>query len=345
MLDQAPRTLIACAVALWTAAQPGALPADVNWMVQQAGGFPPDQIAALNAGKVISRTDVSRDDREAAAVAIVRIAAPRERVVDYFRQLVTYVDGEVTLQFGIVSRPPKSADLTSLTLDSDDLDALRSCRPGRCDVRLGGASIAEARTAVDWNAPTATDRANEWARSKVLAYLSGYLERGDAALITYDDQSKPVALADEWRGIIRNSPILAVYAPPLPRYLTEFPRASVPGMTDEFYWDRQHYAGLKPILGLTHMVTWRDAQRPDRVVVAQKQLYSSHYFFGSLATTIFLQAPESTSPVTYVVYANRSRGDLMSGGFGGLKQRVAEGIVKRAAEDTLGRMKQALETP
>jgi hypothetical protein len=345
MLDQVQRILVVCAVAMWAAAQPGSLPADLNWLVQQNGGFPPDEIAALNAGKVISRADVSRDDREAAAVAIVRIASPKERVIDYFRQLVTYVDGEVTLQFGTFSRPPRSADLTSLTLDSDDIDALRSCKPGDCDMRLGGASIADVRSAVDWKAPAAADRANEWARARMLAYLSGYLERGDAALITYDDQSKPVKQADEWRGIVRNSRILNVYAPPLTRHLTEFPRASVTGMTDEYYWDRQHYASLKPILGLTHMVTWRDPKRPDRVVVAQKQLYSSHYFFGSLAVTIFLQDPQATPPVTYVVYANRSRGDLMSGGFGGLKQRVAEGIVKRSAEDTLGRMKQALEAP
>jgi len=346
MLDQMQRVLVVCAVALWAAAQPGTLPADLNWMLEQHVGFSPDEIAALKAGKVIARADVSNDDREAAAVAMVRIAAPKERVADYFRQLVTYVDGEVTQQFGTFSRPPRSADLATLTLDSDDITALRSCRPGDCDLRLGGASIADVRSAVDWKAPAATDRANEWARSKMLAYLSAYLERGDAALISYDDQSKPVRLADEWRGIIRNSPILGVYAPSLPRHLTEFPRASVPGMSDEFYWDRQHYASLKPILGLTHMVTWRDPKRPDRIVVAQKQLYSSHYFFGSLATTIFLQDPhDTTPPVTYVVYANRSRGDLMSGGFGGLKQRLAEGIVKRSAEDTLGRMKQALETP
>jgi hypothetical protein len=331
---------------LTAAAQSASLPADLNWMLSQAGGFTPDQVAALKAGSVISRTDVSRDDREAAAVAIVRIAAPKERVADYFRQLVTYVDGQVTLQFGPFKSPPQSADLTPLTLDSDDIDALKSCRPGGCDIRLGGASIAEVRSAIDWNGPGAADRANDWARGKILAYLSAYLDRGDAALLTYDDQSKPVKLADEWRGILRNSPILNVYAPALPRHLTEFPRASVPGMTDEFYWDRQHYASLKPILGLTHMVTWRDPKRPDRIVVAQKQLYSSHYFFGSLATTIFLQDPqETTPPVTYVVYANRSRGDLMSGGFGGLKQRVAESIVKRSAEDTLGRMKQALEAP
>jgi hypothetical protein len=168
MLDHVQRILVVCAVALWTAAQPGPLPVDLNWLVQQDGGFPPDEIAALNAGKVISRADVSRDDREAAAVAIVRIAAPKERVIDYFRQLVTYVDGEVTLQFGTFSRPPRSADLASLKLDSDDIDALRSCKPGDCDMRLGGASIADVRSAVDWKAPAAADRANEWARARML---------------------------------------------------------------------------------------------------------------------------------------------------------------------------------
>jgi hypothetical protein len=200
------------------------------------------------------------------------------------------------------------------------------------------------RSAVDWKAPGASERASEWARSKLLAYVSAYLDRGDTALITYDDQSKPIRLADEWRGIIQKSSLLAVYAPSLPRYLTEFPNASVPGMTDELYWDKQHYTSLKPILGVTHMITWRDPQRPDRIVVAQKQLYASHYFFGSLATTVFLEdRHDASAPVTYVVYANRSRGDMMSGGFGGLKQRLAEGMVKKSAEDTLGRMKQALE--
>jgi len=340
------RTLLACAAAMSTIAQPAPLPADLTWLLQQGALFTSDQVADLNAGKVISRTDVSRDDREAAAAAIVRISSPMERVAAYFHQMVSYEDGEVTLGFGTFSRPPGAPDLARLKLDADDVEDLQSCRPGRCNVRMGGASMADVRSAVDWKSPGAVDRASEWARSKMLAYVSSYLERGDAALITYDDQSKPVKLADEWRGIIRNSPFLAVYAPVLPRYLTEFPRASVPGMTDELYWDKQHYTSLKPILGVTHMVTWRDPQRPDRIVVAQKQLYASHYFFGSLATTVFLEdRTNASAPVTYVVYANRSRGDLMSGGFGGLKQRLAESVVKQAAEDTLGRMKQALEAP
>src|SRR5215467_10793774 len=94
------RTMLACAAALSALAQPAPLPADLNWLLQQGALFSPDQVTALNAGKVIARTDVSRDDREAAAAAIVRISAPMERVVAYFHQLLSYVDGEVTLGFG-----------------------------------------------------------------------------------------------------------------------------------------------------------------------------------------------------------------------------------------------------
>ena len=79
-------------------------------------------------------------------------------------------------------------------------------------------------------------------------------------------------------------------------------------------------------------------------MVAQKQIYASHYFDGSLAVTLLLQDPKDVDPpITYVVYFNRSRGDLLKGGFGGIKRRVAEEAASSAAQDTLGAMKRALE--
>lgn len=49
------------------------------------------------------------------------------------------------------------------------------------------------------------------------------------------------------------------------------------------------------------------------------------------------------APATYLVYANRSRGDLLKGGFGGLKRSVARSQARKAAEETLGTMKRMLE--
>ena len=104
------------------------------------------------------------------------------------------------------------------------------------------------------------------------------------------------------------------------------------------------------MIGVTHMVTWLDPAQPERVVIAQKQIFASHYFFGSLAVTLVQQDPSASKPTTYVVYANRLRGDLLrgtqatrqSGLLGrvnavaaGFQRRVGEELVKQSAEQLL----------
>jgi hypothetical protein len=320
-----------------------ALPQDVAWILRDRAQFPAEQLAAVARGEVIARTEVSPSDLEAWAVAAVRISTPKPRAVDYFHQLLSYEDGEVTLQFGTVSNPPRAADFSRLTLDPDDIDDLRSCRPGRCDVRLGPTTARTIGSAIDWRAPDAADRVHAWAREQLTAYVTAYLARGDDALIAYDDQSQPVKLRDMWRGILANSPSLTAYAPALVSYLTEFPRGKLAGLTEQIYWDKERLTGLKPIVFVTHMTRWTDPARPDRTIVAQKQIYASHYFYGSLAVTGFFEDTASPQPATYVVYYNRSRGDLLQGGFGGLQRRIAERAARDSAEQLLGGMKRALE--
>ena len=339
-------TCVAAAFALQAAAraQPAALPPDIAWVLQQKPPFTDADVAALLSGQVIVHANASSERLEAGAIAAVRIRTAKDRAVDYFRQLISFEDGEVTLGFGTFGRPPREADAARLTLDRDDLGDLRACRPGRCAVRIGAAGAAAIGSAIDFRAPDAAARASAWARERLVSYVSSYVDRGDEALLVYDDRSEPVNLRNEWRGIVEGSPALAQYAPALQRYLVDFPKGTLPGATDEIYWDKQHYTGLKPVIGVTHMVTWRDPARPDRALVAQKQIYASHYFDGSLAVTLLLQDPKDVDPpVTYVVYFNRSRGDLLKGGFGGIKRRVAEEAASTAAQDTLGAMKRALE--
>jgi hypothetical protein len=93
------------------------------------------------------------------------------------------------------------------------------------------------------------------------------------------------------------------------------------------------------------MVRWHNPQAPDRITIAQKQIYASHYYNGSLAiTTIVDTTTPGAAASSAVIYFNRSRGDLLKGGFGGgVKRKVAEGQAKKAAEDTLSAMKSALE--
>jgi hypothetical protein len=321
-----------------------ALPPDITWILKSAAQFPDDRLRALERGEVISKAGTSESDQEAGVVAAVRIGAGKELTASYFRQIVDFVDGEVTLQHRLFTQPPKAGDVAQLALSSDEHGDLKACRPGDCAVRIGAAGARAVASAIDWNAPDAAASADAWVRSRLLAYVNDYLARGDAALITYDDKSNAVPLAREWAGIVANSPALKAYAPDLQRYLTGFPKVTLRGVRDEVYWDRQKFTGLKPILGVTHIVTWSDPARSDRILIAQKQIYASRYFYGGLAVTLVLQDPKDVNPpVTYVVYANRSRGDLLKGGFGGLRRRAAEQAVVSSAEDMLTSMKKSLE--
>ena len=56
--------------------------------------------------------------------------------------------------------PPAIGDFADLSLDAGELTALRSCRSGDCDLRLGDTAIQRFQTEVDWSAADAGRRAN-----------------------------------------------------------------------------------------------------------------------------------------------------------------------------------------
>jgi hypothetical protein len=303
--------------------------------------FTAEEIAGLEAGDVVARATLAGQE-EIAVVAAVKIRVPRDRVIDYYGQMISYVDGSVTLGFGRFSTPPAPGDVKDLSFDPSEAADLRSCRPGRCDIRLGGASIDALQKSVDWSAPNVVDRVNAFARKAAVEYVSAYQSRGDEVLVTYNDRTRPVSLLEQWRGILGNIAYFHEYAPELKAYLEQFPRGSLPGGRDVFYWVKENY-GLKPVLSIVHGVVYQPPSRADRAFVVQKQIYASHYYDGSLAIATALSATENAAPVTYLLYANRSRGDMLRGGFGGLKRNAAQSQARKAAQETLGTIKRQLE--
>lgn len=302
--------------------------------------FTPADITAMEAGDVIARATLTGS--EVLVVGAVKIRVPRERVLGYYGQMISYVDGSVTQAFGRFSTPPVPADVKDLAFDRQDVTDLRSCRPGRCDIRLGGASIDALQKSVDWSAPDVNDRVNAYARKAALDYVAAYQQRGDEALLTYDDRAEPVSLREQWRGILGNTAFFHEYAPELKAYLEQYPRGALPGARDVFYWVKEDY-GFKPVLSIVHGVVYQPPSRTDRAFVVQKQIYANHYFDGSLAIATALSASENGMPVTYLVYANRSRGDMLRGGFGGLRRSAAQSQARKAAQETLGTIKRQLE--
>jgi hypothetical protein len=305
-------------------------------------GFTPAEIAELEAGQVVARASTRQEAGEVATVAAVKIHVPRDKVLGYYGQMISYVDGQVTLAFGRFSTPPALGDVKDLAFDRSEIDELKSCKPGRCDIRLGGAGIEALRSSIDWKAGDYVERANEFVQKAAVSYVGAYQSRGDEALITYDDRAQPVRLREQWRGVLANSAYFHEYSPELKAYLENYPSASLPGGRDVIYWTKENF-GLKPIVSIVHGVIYEPPTRTDRAFVVQKQIYASHYYDGSLAVATLQSATDGGTPVTYLIYGNRSRGDLLRGGFGGLKRNMAQSQARKAAVETLGAIKRVLE--
>jgi hypothetical protein len=308
----------------------------------RSAGFTAEDVARVEAGQTAVRTDLSADEFEIVGVGAVKIRAPRDRVVNHYGQMISYVDGKVTQAFGRFSSPPALSDVEAMAFDAGDVEALKACRVGDCDVRLGGATLSELRSSIDWGAPKYAEDVQRYVRQRAVAYVTDYQQRGDAALITYDDRARPVSLRKHWQQLLANSPRLQQLVPQLRDYLAQYPARPLPGARDVFYWSKEDF-GLKPIVSIVHGVIYEPPDKPDRVYVVQKQLYANHYYDASFAMGTVLTTVENNARVSYLLYTNRSRGDLLKGGFGGLRRNVARRQVQSAAEQTLMTIKQTLE--
>ena len=331
--------MVAVAVVSALAVTSAAPPSDVEQYLLQVAKFSANETASLESGAVIARVIPGGSDSEIVTVAAVKVRANRQQTLSYYGQMIAYVDGQVTRAFGRFSSPPALADVKDLTLDPDDIAQIKSCKPRDCNIRVGGTGLTAIRSSVDWNAPDAAARVTARVRQSIVDYAGGYVKNGDAALVSYNDRAEPVSAAEQWRAIMVSSPYLQQYSPALKDYLQQYPRKTLEGAKDVLYWIQEDYTGLAPVTSVVHAVIYQDPARPDRTLVAQKQLYASHYYDGSFAVATVVDAPDGT----YLIYANRSRGDLLQGGFGGLKRKIARDQAKKSAEQTLGTIKSVLE--
>ena len=88
----------------------------------------------------------ARVNREVAVAGVVRINAPAGTLARLVQDIENFERGEGFLATRRLSNPPSVEDFATFRLPAEDLTALRSCRPGRCAVKLGqGTSICSQR--------------------------------------------------------------------------------------------------------------------------------------------------------------------------------------------------------
>jgi hypothetical protein len=280
---------------------------------------------------------------EIAIGAAVRIAAPASRVVALVRDIERLEQGEGVHATRKFSSPPVEADMAQFRWPDVDLAALPSCRPGRCDVKLGTSAL-QAVAAIDWNAATAAAEANRLMRRMGVEYIQRYRTGGNASLAVYQDAARPISVAGEFEDMVSRSSGLKT-VPEVAAYLLQYPRARPSGVQDFFYWSLAEF-GLKPVLRLNHVVI-HQTRRPSglQYAITTKQLYASHYFHTALEVRMLVDDAERPGRSHYLVVLNVGRSD----GFDGLLGGVVKGKARAGALDGISKavmaMKRLAERP
>ena len=331
-------------VAFWPTARPAVVGVDLEAFLQNCAHLSDAEIGDVTSGKVVTKLLQTTEEREMAVVGIVQVDATRDTFVQSLRDIESFKRSSEVLQIGKLGNRPNVRDLYRLTLDASDIEALRDCRPGNCEVKLPTNAILRFAKDVDWTSPDYSEKASALFRNVLFDYASQYLARGNSELVEYDDRSGRVRLGDEFKALLAQSTCANDLAPEFGRYLEQFPSSRPPGAEDFIYWSKESF-GLKPVISLTHVTIYQRAGGPGRVAMAaSKQIYANHYFDASLGLTFFFDQGPSLAPAgSYLVYLNRSRVDALRGGFSKLKRTIVAGDLKAGLERNLRVAKRRLE--
>ena len=294
--------------------------------LSERAAFIADEIAALERGEPVSKLITSNDPREVAVCGVIQIPSDPETALKAF-QLSLRPKQKSSFQSGKFTNPPRVDDLASLTLSDGEIADLKTCTVGRCKLKLSASMIQRLQKSIDWNATDYKEQANQLFRLMMVEYVTAYLEKGDAALIQYADQSTTVRLAEEQDSLLKNLLYLNDTAPEFVRHLKGFPRSAEP-VEHSLSWAMINF-GLKPVLVITDVATYRsDFDGVQRVLVLSKQIYASHYFDASLSLTAVIG--DQTRTKSDLLYVNHSRASALASSFSKFKHRIVEG---RATED------------
>jgi hypothetical protein len=295
-------------------------------------GLSEDQITAIRSGKPVAKAIESRTPDEAFVFGSVYVEASPEKYVelasdvDALRKLPGY------LAIQSFSDPPQLSDLAGFALEKQDIDELKNCKVGHCEVQLPTEAMEGFKRSVDWSAPDVANRVNQLARQMALQGLLNYMDGGNTALGVYRDKNHPAAVAETFGALITRLEALPLYLPELHEYLLEYPKAKSDKVQAGFYWEEVNF-GLKPTFRIVQRIVYRGANPSGPAyALAEKQLYASHYFQTALDLTVCVR--DAQRPGFYIITVKGSK----QAGLTGLKGSIVRKVAVDKARSSLGRV-------
>jgi hypothetical protein len=317
---------------------------DLRTYFREYIGLNDNQIAAIRNGEAVTKTLQSRTPDEIFVFGAVYIKAGAEdylkfsRDFDRLRKLPGY------LAIGEFSNPPQLSDLKDFTFTSEDVQALKDCKPGNCPIQMPTSSIDELHRSVDFSSPDAEEQVKRLLQQTVLARLLAYQQDGNQILGVYNDKRNPTVVPEQFKFMLSYSKALPKYFPDFYNYLLTYPQGKPADVQDTFYWAKVKF-GLKPTLRVVHVLTLQQETPAGPIIaVAEKQLYSSHYFETALDLTFCIPEPADPSrPGFYLIMAMGSEQAGLTGFKGSIVRKVAVDRSASSLKNSLMAIKSALE--
>ena len=298
-----------------------------SWTLQnslhESARFGEADISALQSGEPIAARLPPRHKQEVAVYGIVRVQAPPDVFLKSFVDTLATRSNPAILEIGEFGRVPALTDLETLTLERRDLEDLKRCVVGNCELKLSASMIEQFRKTVDWESPDYAAQATHLYKLMLLEYVRDYLKRGDQALIEYTDKSRSARLLDGQRTLLAS---LSTVINPFSQNGDSFLTQGLVPIENRIVWSKIKF-GLKPVLAINHTLIFKTQQEVGpQILVLSKQIYANHYFDASIALTGLIRN-SGTNPEHYLFYENHSLADGLQGMFGGIKR----GLIEREA--------------
>ena len=317
---------------------------DLQAFFQQDIELNEDQIAAIRNGQPVAKTLPSRTPAEVFLFGAVYIHATPEsyfqfaRDFDRLRKLPNY------LALGVFSNPPQESDLKGFSFESDDIQALKSCKPGDCLIQMPASSIEELQRSINWSAADVNEQVNQRLRETALQRLLAYQREGNQVLGIYNDKRNPTVVPQQFAYMLSYDKALPEHLPDFYHYLLAYPNAKPANVEDTFYWARVKF-GLKPTLRVVQMVTMRgNPAEPVAYAIAEKQLYSSHYFETALDLSFCVRGSDDPKqPGFYLIMAMGSEQAGLTGVKGSIVRKAAVGRSVSNLQNALTTIRNTLE--
>jgi hypothetical protein len=307
-------------------------------------GLTDEQISAIRGGQAFAKNLHSRMADEIFVFGAVYINATPESYLQLARDFNRMRTVPGFLAIAEFSDPPQLSDLKDLTLDSEDIKELKECKPGDCKIQLPASSIDDVHHMVDWSQPNAEEELNKLVRKKILELITNYQREGNAVLGIYNDKRNPTEVPKQFKYMLSYSRALPKYLPEFYNYLLSYPTAKPANVENTFYWDKVKF-GLKPTVRVVHVLTMHGNAAAEPVyVIAEKQLYSSHYFQTALDLTFcVLDTADPKATGFYLIKTMGSEQQGLTGFKGSIVRKVATDRSSSSLQKSLSSIKDVLE--